>query len=113
MTEAEKKARYRVYRQSKRGEMLQSVVEFLQATKLYINDLDEDEHPIYYRFPVEEGDTETTEIRFMVTPYLLQNLLEKELASIKKLMQTEAELAVDVDTALEAVNTAEETEELQ
>ena len=113
MTETEKKARYRAYRQSKRGEMLQSVVEFLQATKLYINDLDEDEHPIYYRFPVEEGDTETTEIRFMVTPYLLQNLLEKELASIKKLMQTEAELAVDVDTALGVVNTAEETEELQ
>ena len=100
MTEAEKKARYRAYRQSKRGEMLQSVVEFLQATQLYVKELDEDEHPLYYRFPVEEGDTETTEVRFMVTPTLLQNLLEKELAGVKKLMQAEAELAEVVDNSL-------------
>lgn len=113
MSDIDKKALYRAYRQSKRGKMLQSVVEFLQATKRYIDELDEEEHPIYYRFPVEEGDKDSTEIRFMVTPYLLQNLLEKELASVKKLMQAEAAHAEEVDRKLEEANDTETSQGLQ
>ena len=113
MSDINKKALYRAYKQSKRGKMLQSVVEFLQATKSYINELDEEEHPIYYRFPVEEGDKDSTEIRFMVTPYLLQNLLEKELASVKKLMQAKAAHAEEVDRKLEEANNTETSQGLQ